>query len=330
MARRRAAEDAPSGGGGAWPQRPAPPPEPALLGPRGPPAAWRGGNPGAGPASVPPPRPLPPLRAPSRRPGSDETGQGGRAGLRSAGSRGDFSLSVSRSSETVGSGGCAPHPTRGGGSCTCAGRGRGRGAPAPGTRRGCCRPGSRPRAARPSTLGRAGGRSRPPRVPRAFQSRHRPATARTRLGTDGDTVGQTTRQARASQPQGPPKRRVDPLLRSGTGRRWERVSSERASPRELGPLVSRRDFEVDPGKLPPWRTGIHGRLLLRLLLIGSVPFVCIFSARRGSFPGASPEPAVHVLHSQASSQGDSSGSRIFSLRSTKTSRLLSFCFASLP
>lgn len=79
-------------------------------------------------APAPPlcPRPapsLPPLRAPSRRPGSDETGQGGRAGLRSAGSRGDFSLSVSRSSETVGSGVCAPHPTRGGGSCTCAGRG---------------------------------------------------------------------------------------------------------------------------------------------------------------------------------------------------------------
>ena len=218
-------EDAPSGGGGGLASTPRAASRARAAGAAGTPGRLEGRKPGRRPR---PARPLLPLRAPSRRPGPDETGQGGRA-------PGETSLFPFLDPRKL-SGRGAARPTRPAGveAARVPGGGRGRGAPAPGTRRRCCRPGSRLRAARPSTLGRAGGRSRPPRVPRAFQSRHRPATARTRLGRDGDAAGQTTRQARASQPQGPPKRRVDPLLRSGTGRRWERVPSERASPRELG------------------------------------------------------------------------------------------------
>ncbi|XP_059793741.1 basic proline-rich protein-like [Balaenoptera ricei] len=192
--------------GGAWPQHPAPPPEPALLGPRGPPAAWRGGNPGAGPA--PPAPSLPPGPEPPAGTGRDWAGR--------AGPRGDFSLSVSRSSETVGSGGCAPHPTRGGGSCTCAGRGAraGRtrsGDPAPvlSARFSSARrppihpgPGRRPKPPAP----------RPPRIPVAPPPGHGADAAGDRWGRGGTDDAAGPGQPATGSPQkesGPPAKKWD-------------------------------------------------------------------------------------------------------------------------
>ncbi|XP_020955658.1 collagen alpha-1(III) chain-like [Sus scrofa] len=205
-------------GGVAWPPRPAPPPEPALLGPRGPPAAGRGGNPSAGPASRLPP----PLRVPSRRPGLDETG-GGRAGRPvPAGFLGrllSFRFSILR----------APPGPRGGGSGTCAGGGRGRGARAPGTWRRDRLPGSPLRAAPPSTLGRAGLGRPPPRGPRAFQSRRCLALARTRLETDGDAAGQTGPRQPA---EGPPSKRRGDL----PAEKWDRPAVGKSIPAAAGAL----------------------------------------------------------------------------------------------
>lgn len=94
-------------------------------------------------------------------------------------------------------------------------------------------------AALTSTPGRARGRSRPPRVPRAFQSRLCP-----------DAAGDGRRRVPAPAPRAPsPGRRGNRLLRSGPGRgRWKGPRG-RASP-PAGRVLSRGVSGVDPGTCP--------------------------------------------------------------------------------
>lgn len=120
------------GKGLAWPAAPPPSSQSLRCWGRGDPSR-RGGAETRAPG--PPPRPQPgpphrllPLPAPEPRAVTGrETGEGGRGGPALAGALGETSLSVSRSAELPGSGGCRPSPARRGRELhACQGWGRGR------------------------------------------------------------------------------------------------------------------------------------------------------------------------------------------------------------